>query len=115
MNRIRRKLFVLLVTLFIVSACTAQTTQSPPLLVEPAVTLDSELLPATEADVPRVSIEKARAALESGSAVLVDVRSPEAFESRHIAGSISVPLGQIEMDLASVALEKDQWIITYCA
>jgi 3-mercaptopyruvate sulfurtransferase SseA len=120
MKRPGRILFVWLVALFLVSACNAQATGAPPTLapttlVEPAVTLESDLLPATDADVPRVSIEEARAALESGAAVLVDVRSPEAFASRHITGSISVPLGQIEMDLASVPLEKEQWIITYCA
>jgi rhodanese-related sulfurtransferase len=46
--------------------------------------------------------------------VIVDVRSPEAFASRHIAGAINVPLIDIEMNLASVPLEKEQWIITYC-
>jgi hypothetical protein len=120
MKRITRPLFAWLVTLFVVSACNAQATGAPPTLapspiVDPALTLEADLLPATDAEVPRVSIEEARAALESGAAVLIDVRSPEAFASRHIAGSISVPLGQIEMDLASVPLEKEQWIITYCA
>jgi rhodanese-related sulfurtransferase len=64
--------------------------------------------------VPRISPEEAQAALESGAAVIVDVRSSEAFEASHVAGAISVPLGAIERDLANVPLDKDQWIITYC-
>ena len=117
MDRTKHILLVFLVTLFVLSACSAQIGSTPPTSAPTTIvfTLQSDSLPATDADVPRVSIEEARAALESGAAVLVDVRAPEAFASRHIAGAISIPLGQIEMDLASVALEKEQWIITYCA
>jgi rhodanese-related sulfurtransferase len=32
----------------------------------------------------------------------------------HIAGSISIPLSEIENDPAGVKLDKKQWIITYC-
>jgi rhodanese-related sulfurtransferase len=71
-------------------------------------------LPVTDADVPRISLEEARAALESGAAVMIDVRSPGAFEESHVAGAVSVPLGVIERDLANVPFDKDQWIITYC-
>ena len=61
-----------------------------------------------------MSIEEARAALENGTAVIVDVRSPDAYETSHIAGAISVPLGEIERNPTGLSLEKDQWIITYC-
>lgn len=113
-----RSLLLLLITLLALSACSAQPTQVQPTLTtnvgEPGLTQDADQLPATDADVPRVSIEEAKAALESGAAVIVDVRSPDAFASSHVAGSSNVPLGDIEMNLASVPLEKDQWIITYC-
>ena len=71
-------------------------------------------LPLTEADVPRVSTEGAKAALESGQAFIVDVRSAEAYAEGHIAGAISIPLGEFENNIANVPLDKDQWIITYC-
>lgn len=64
--------------------------------------------------MPRVSLEAAKAALDSGAAILVDVRSPNAFEASHAVGAISVPLSTIERDLTEVPLKKDQWIITYC-
>ena len=117
MQKIKSVLFVLLV--FVLSACSAQPTQAQPTsapatTVEPVFTQSSVDLPQTDADVPRVSIEEAKAALDSGAAVIVDVRSPSDFEASHVAGAISVPLGQIERDLANVPLTKDQWIITYC-
>lgn len=113
-----RTLFVAVI-LLLLSACSAQPTQVQPTsipttILEPASTQPSGELPQTDADVPRLSIEEARAALESGAAVIVDVRSPSAFEESHIPGAISVPLGTIERDLTTVPLNKDQWIITYC-
>lgn len=70
--------------------------------------------PQTEDDVPRISIEEARAAVDSGQAVLVDVRRVESYNESHAQGAISIPLEQFEANIASVPLEKDQWIITYC-
>jgi len=119
MDRPKRIRFVSLMILFVLSACSGQSTQalptSPPTtIVEPVFIQPSGNLPRTDADVPRISLEEARAAFESGAAIIVDVRSPRAFEESHVAGASSVPLGMIERDLASVPLNKDQWIITYC-
>jgi 3-mercaptopyruvate sulfurtransferase SseA len=71
-------------------------------------------IPLTEAEVPRVSLEEAKLALESGNAIIVDVRGPEEYQESHIAGAISIPLGTIESNPASLELDKDEWIITYC-
>ena len=71
-------------------------------------------LPLTESDVPRVSVEDAKAAFDSGEAIIVDVRSQAAYEASHVAGALSIPLNEFEMNSASVDLPKDQWIITYC-
>lgn len=119
MDGTKRILFVFLIMLFVLSACSAQPKQvqltlAPTTIVEPAFTQTSDGLPQTEVDISRISVEEARAAFESGAAIIVDVRSPGAFAASHITGAISVPLGQIERDLASVPLTKEQWIITYC-
>jgi 3-mercaptopyruvate sulfurtransferase SseA len=94
--------------IYTLAACSAQ----PSPVADPVSAPDNTPLTATE--VPRVSVEDARKALESGAAVMVDVRDPRAFESRHIAGAISVPLGEIEQHPADLPFERDQWIITYC-
>ena len=97
-----------------VSACSAAPTLVPTVIVEPTNPPQPGNLPQTEADVPRVTIEQARVALESGAAIIVDVRVAESFAVQHIAGAISIPLNQIEENPAGVPLDKKQWIITYC-
>lgn len=112
-------LFVALMAVFVISACSARATETPPTpaptrIADPSYPQPSGNLPASEAEVPRVPVEEARAAVESGTAVIVDVRSPDDFASSHVAGAISVPLIEIERDPTSLPLDKEQWIITYC-
>jgi len=85
----------------------------PTIIIEPTYSNGSNL-PRTEADVPRVSVEGARVALDSGEAIIVDVRNAQAYAAGHIAGAISMPLDRMEADRAALNLKKDQWIITYC-
>jgi hypothetical protein len=89
----------------------AQTTLSLPQVQQPQV---QGSLPLTEADVPRVSAADAKAAFDSGEAVIVDVRGAQFFAGGHAKGAISIPLLDIENDPAHVNLDKTQWIITYC-
>ena len=117
----RRTLILVLIVgaAFAVSACSAPATASEPgllptLIVDPVFTRQAGNQPASEAEVPRVSLEEARAALDSGTAVIVDVRSTEAYEASHVAGAISIPLAEVEANPTGLALDKEQWIITYC-
>ena len=71
-------------------------------------------IPQTEADVPRISAEDAKAAFDSGQAIIVDVRSADSYAAGHAAGSISIPLENFENNIGNLSLKKDQWIITYC-
>jgi 3-mercaptopyruvate sulfurtransferase SseA len=119
MQRIRDILFVSLVFASVLIACSAQptqvqSTQAGMQIGAPESTKSTVNLPQSDAEVPRITIEEARAALESGEAVMVDVRTLGRFEASHIAGAISVPLGAIERDLTDLPLDQDQWIITYC-
>ena len=110
-----RKIYSLFVLLALaVSACSAAPQSSPTVIVELTSPPAESNLPQTEADVPRVTVEAARAALDSGAAIIVDVRSAESFAAGHIAGAISIPLSQIEANPTSVKLDRSQWIITYC-
>jgi 3-mercaptopyruvate sulfurtransferase SseA len=70
--------------------------------------------PLTEAQVPRIEVDKAKAAVDSGAAILVDVRSADSYAAGHAVGAISIPLGNFETNIDKLSLEKDQWIITYC-
>ena len=63
-------------------------------------------------EIARVSIEEAKSALDSGSAVFLDVRSAEAFAAQHISGAVNIPTAEIETRLAE--LDPNDWIIPYC-
>lgn len=63
-------------------------------------------------EIPRVSIEDTKAAIESGSAIVLDVRSADAYAGSHIAGAVSFPLAELEARIGE--LDPAQWIITYC-
>jgi hypothetical protein len=71
-------------------------------------------VPRTENDVPRISIIEAKAAVESGEAIFVDVRSAQSYAELHAKDAISIPLDVFETNINSVALQKTDWIITYC-
>jgi|SRR5581483_10269097 len=74
----------------------------------PAISHEEETYP----DIPRVTLEEARTAFDSGSAIFVDGRSAEAYQGNHIAGAVNIPLGELEERLGE--LDPNQWIITYC-
>jgi 3-mercaptopyruvate sulfurtransferase SseA len=113
-------LFPLFVLVLAGLACnTSQPATSPatphPLVVTlPVAEQAPGTIPLSEAGVPRISVEDAKAAVDSGQAIIVDVRSADAYAAGHVEGSINIPLGYFETDIANVSLEKDQWIITYC-
>ena len=125
MPRTKLDLLILGTLVWVFAACNGEPVQiqptpisptsAPTQIVEPVLTesVDADL-PQTDADVPRVSLEEAKAALDSGAAVIVDVRSPEFYEASHIPGAISIPLPDIERNPTGVGLDKDEWIITYC-
>jgi predicted sulfurtransferase len=118
----RNNHFILLffILLFASLACnTSQPTASPatphPLIVTlPADQQNPGTIPLSEAQVPRITADEARAAFDSGKAVIVDVRGPDAYAFGHAEGAINIPLGYFETDIENIQLEKDQWIITYC-
>ncbi len=69
-------------------------------------------LPANPEGVPRVGPADARAALDSGRAVFLDVRSSGDYDASHIAGAVSIPLNELPDRFEE--LDPGDWIITYC-
>ncbi|MBI5296143.1 MAG: hypothetical protein HY869_11765 [Chloroflexi bacterium] len=87
--------------------------QSTPTLaptVQPTATLF--VMPASEDAVPRISIEDAKAALDAGTAIFIDVRGTENYNLVHIPGALELSMDQYETGLADV--DRDALIITYC-
>ncbi len=65
----------------------------------------------SEADVPRISIEEAKKALDDGSVVFVDARAEEGYRQGHIKGAVSIPTAT---DEAFRSLPKGKKIVVYC-
>jgi 3-mercaptopyruvate sulfurtransferase SseA len=118
----RNKKILLLPFLLVLSglACNASLPQNEPIVTHsPIVTLTPEgpgtgIAPLSEAGVPRITVEEAKAAFDAGQVIIIDVRGPESYAGSHAEGAINIPLGVFESDIENIELEKDQWIVTYC-
>jgi 3-mercaptopyruvate sulfurtransferase SseA len=67
-----------------------------------------------EDSMPRVRVEEAKAAVEKGEAVIIDVRGPDSYKAAHIKGSIEHVLSKLEQGDFK-GLPKDKRIIAYCS
>ena len=129
MKRIKYILLATLILFLTSLACNALLPQTEPtsapttietqILVptpttEPVATQPEANLPQTDAEVPRVPADQAKAAFDSGDAVIVDVRGADAYARSHITGALEVSLSAIQTDPANLPLDKSKWIITYC-
>ena len=121
----KRKIFLLLFAFTLLLsglACSATVPQVEPTIFSSPVPQKTVIASTptqgafllTESEVPRIAVDKAKEAFDSGKAIIVDVRSPDAYAASHVDGAINIPLASFETDMANVSLKKDQWIITYC-
>lgn len=69
-------------------------------------------VPAFAAEPERMTAEALRPLVDSGQAVLLDVRSAPAFQSEHAAGARHIPLDDVGKRLGE--LPKDKLIAAYC-
>jgi rhodanese-related sulfurtransferase len=51
--------------------------------------------------------------MEKGTAVVIDVRSPESYKTGHIKGSINIP--ETEIVRRKDELPRDKKIVLYCS
>lgn len=63
-------------------------------------------------EVARITLTDAKAALDAGDAVFVDVRGEEQYAEAHIPGALSLPLLEIEQRAGE--LSPDAELILYC-
>jgi 3-mercaptopyruvate sulfurtransferase SseA len=67
--------------------------------------------PASVAQVERVTLADAKAALDAGTAVFLDVRASGSYETSHIPGAVSIPLNELPTRMGE--LEQGSWIVPY--
>ena len=62
-----------------------------------------------------ITSDEARIELEKDSSIiLLDVRSKEEFEEKHIKGAILIPLGELEDRVTTEIPDKESRIFVYC-
>src|SRR5437870_2646150 len=64
-------------------------------------------------DVRRITPAEARQALDSGKAIIVDVRDEASYKFGHAKGALWIPVNEIES--RTKELPRDKMIITYCS
>ncbi|MFN2425761.1 MAG: molybdopterin-synthase adenylyltransferase MoeB [Candidatus Binatia bacterium] len=74
-----------------------------------------EILDEARRAVPELTADELRRSVESSSRpVVLDVREKEEFRDGHLAGSISVPRGFLEMQVEGHVPDKQTPIVAYC-
>ena len=81
-------------------------------LMTPSATVSAPAAGAGDG-VARISLQAAKASLDSGAAVLVDVRTAAAYQQSHAVGAISMPSNEVADRYKE--LPADKQIILYCA
>ncbi|WP_207483472.1 rhodanese-like domain-containing protein [Arenibaculum pallidiluteum] len=81
-----------------------------------------EMVAAANAAVPRIAPGEAAELIESGSALVVDVRdTPELQAGGKVAGAVHVPRGMLEFradpdsPYHDPAFDRDRTVLVYCA
>ncbi len=116
-------IFVLRGGLVLASACLAlacsnlaptntKTASSTP-VTAPTIPAPATPAPNPEDKMPRISAEEAKKLVDTGKAVIVDVRGTDAYKMSHIKGSLDYALAKIEAKDFS-GLPKNKRIIAYC-
>jgi 3-mercaptopyruvate sulfurtransferase SseA len=63
-------------------------------------------------EVPRISVDDAKAAFDLGTAVFIDTRGEPYYSEGHIPGALSISVDELPDRLDE--LDPANWVITYC-
>jgi 3-mercaptopyruvate sulfurtransferase SseA len=106
---------LILVTSLLVSCGASSVFVAPTTTPEPTPTPEPTATPEppkSSSEVPRISAEELKERLDNGEEILiVDSRANSVFETRHIAGAISVPHYEVDEHLDE--FPRDQEIVFY--
>jgi rhodanese-related sulfurtransferase len=69
-------------------------------------------IPETAEQAPRIEGAEAKRLVDKGEAVVLDVRSKEAWDLGHVQGALHIPLNDLPHRLKE--LPKDKLIAAYC-
>jgi 3-mercaptopyruvate sulfurtransferase SseA len=69
--------------------------------------------PAVADDAPRITLDDAKKAFDSGTALFIDTRGDAQYKSEHIKGAINITMSDVEARLKEIPADKK--IIAYCS
>jgi len=96
------------------SACSSTETHPATTTAASASAPQPPAAQSAGSQVPRITVEELKKLMAEKQVVVVDVRSPDAYNNGHIKGSINLPLDKIQAgDYKD--LPRDKRIITYCS
>lgn len=67
---------------------------------------------ADKSGVKRISAEDLRDRVNSGKAVVIDVRDANSYATSHIKGALHIPMSSVQANLDRLPKEKD--VVAYC-
>src|SRR6201981_1205620 len=73
-----------------------------------------KLVAEAKKNIAEVSPQDAAARLESGEAVILDVRDKDEWDEGHIPGAIHMSRGTIELDIEEKIADQNAMIICHC-
>ncbi|MGK2860218.1 MAG: rhodanese-like domain-containing protein [Thermoanaerobaculia bacterium] len=84
-----------------------------PTLDSVPASVDEHGHPTSSDAAPRINVEEAAMLVQSGDAIILDVRTASAFAAGHIKGAVNIPYDQVA-SRARAELSPTRWIIPYC-
>lgn len=60
-----------------------------------------------------LTYEEAIEIYQRGNAVIIDVRLPEEYKKKHIAGAINIPIYEVDNIITEI-IDKEEVILLYC-
>lgn len=64
--------------------------------------------------IPAITVEEARAILDAGDAIMIDVRERDEWDAARIEGTVFAPLSQMPQAWEALDLPKDKTVIVQC-
>ena len=73
-----------------------------------------ELVAEAQTLAPTITTAEAKARLEAGGVLLIDVREPSEFKLGHLGGAMNIPRGLLEFKVTGEVPDKATPIVVYC-
>ena len=88
-------------------------------LIAPALCLAAVMMlyspcAAEEPRYVKITAQEAKARIDAGRAAVLDVRTKEEYDERHIPCALLIPLDMLEEGAPKLLPDKDEEILVYC-